>query len=76
MKFKHKKRKHRAFNAEIEKDSDSFTLKFNTEKENEIVILLKKAVSKIFSLKWIADFEFFIYITNKLQLFSNFLIHI
>ena len=51
MKFKHKKKKHKTFNIETEKDSDSFTLKFNTEKKNEIVILLKKTINKIFSLK-------------------------
>ena len=51
MKFKHKKRKHKAFNIKIEKNSDSFTSKFNTEKENKIVTLLKKVVNKIFSLK-------------------------
>ena len=76
IKFKYKKRKHKAFNAETEKDSDSFMIEFDTKKKNEIVILLKKAVSKIFSSEWVADSEFFTYITDKLQLFSSFLIHI
>ena len=75
FKFKHKKKKHKVFNAEIKENSDSFSLKSNAEKDNKIIILFKKAVNKIFSSKWIADSEFSAYMTDQLWL-SNSLIYI
>ena len=77
FKFKCKKRKQKIFNTEIKKNSSSFSSKFDI-KENiydKIVTLFKKkTASKMFNFNWVADFKAFTYITNQLQLFSDFLI--
>jgi len=49
-----------------------------TEKEkisDKITVLFKKTVSKMFKFEWIVNSEFFLYIIDQLQLFSNSFIH-
>jgi len=42
---------------------------------DEIAVLFKKTVSKMFKFEWVANSKFFSYITDQLQLFSDSLIH-
>ena len=68
FKFKHKKKKQKVFNTEINKNSSSFSSEFDIKEDtyNKIVILFKKTANKMFSFNWIADFKAFTYITDQL----------
>jgi len=75
--YKEKEKRHRIFNAEVSDSNDNdFFFKFEEKKKinDEITALFKKTVSKMFKSEWVADSEFFLYITDQLQLFSDFLI--
>ncbi len=75
--YKEKEKRHRVFDAEVsDSDNDDFFSKFKEKEKvsNEITALFKKTVSKMLKFKWVADSEFFSYITDQLQLFSDFLI--
>ena len=78
LKHKHKKKRHQDFNIEIKKKIDFSSLKSDIKKEvdNKVIVLFKNVVSKIFSSEWVADFDFFLYIINQLQLFKKSLIQI
>ena len=51
FKFKHKKRKQKVFNAEIKKNSSSFSSEFDTEEDtyDKIATLFKKTANKMLS---------------------------
>ncbi len=65
--YKEKEKKYRVFNAEISNSNDDdffFEFKKKEKINNEITALFKKTVSKMFKSKWVADFKFFLYITD------------
>ena len=78
LKHKHNKKKHQIFNAEIKKKIDFLSLKSDIKKkvDNKVAVLFKNVINKIFSSEWIADSDFFLYITDQLQLFKRSLIQI
>ncbi len=67
--YKEKEKKYRVFNAEVsDSDDDDFFSEFKEKEKvsNEITVLFKKTVSKMLKSKWVADSEFFSYITDQL----------
>ncbi len=75
--YKEKEKRHRVFDAEVsDSNDDDFFSEFKEKEKvnNEIAALFKKTVSKMLKFEWVADSEFFSYITDQLQLFSDFLI--
>jgi len=66
--YKEKKKKYRIFDAVSDNDNNDFFFKFKEKKKinNEITALFKKTVNKILKFKWVADFKFFLYITDQL----------
>jgi len=75
--YKDKEKRYRVFDVKVSDSNDDDFFSESNKKEkvsNEIAVLFKKTVSKMFKSEWIADSEFFLYITDQLQLFSDFLI--
>jgi len=65
LRFKHKKKRHKVFNTEINNDTVFFlNLKDKKKINNEIAVLFKKTVSKILKFEWVIDSEFFLYIID------------
>jgi len=65
----YKSKKHRAFNAKVNDSNDNdFSFEFKEKKKisNEIAVLFKKTVNKMFKFKWVANSEFFSYIIDQL----------
>jgi len=65
--YKEKEKRYKIFNAEVSNSNDDDFFSEFKEKEkvnNEITILFKKTVSKMFKFKWVADSKFFLYITD------------
>ncbi len=75
--YKDKEKRYRVFNIKVSDSNDDDFFSESNKKEkvsNEIAALFKKTVSKMFKFKWVADSEFFLYITDQLQLFNDLLI--
>ncbi len=67
--YKEKEKRYRVFNAEVsDSNDDDFFSEFDEKEKvsNEIAVLFKKTVSKMFKSEWIADSEFFLYIIDQL----------
>jgi len=65
--YKEKEKRYRVFNTEINDNNDNdFFFKFKEKKKinNEITVLFKKTVNKMFKFKWVTDFKFFLYIID------------
>jgi len=59
--YKNKNKKHKIFNAEVsDSNDDDFFSEFKDEKKvsDEIVILFKKTVNKMFKFKWVETLNF------------------
>ncbi len=67
--YKEKEKRYKVFDAEVNNSNDDdFFFKFKEKEKinNEITALFKKTVSKMLKFKWVADFKFFLYITDQL----------
>jgi len=65
--YKEKEKRYRVFNVKInDSNNDDFFSKFKKKKKinDEIAVLFKKTVNKMFKSKWITDSKFFLYITD------------
>jgi len=74
--FKDKKKRHKTFNTKVNDDS-VFFFSDSEKKEkinDEIAVLFKKTLNKMFKSEWVSNSEFFSYIIDQLQLFSDSLI--
>jgi len=65
--YKEKEKRYKVFDAEVnDSNDDDFFSEFKEKEKvnNEITILFKKTVSKMFKFKWVADSKSFLYITD------------